>query len=257
MRRRRTSSRGRTSARCSWAETLAPRGNRWRPAEWVKEERAMSTINGRPVLDVVMPPKSGRAVELKKGQHIRITDIDGKQVCDVAVFNMDNLREKLSTSYSRTRYPMKVEGEYVPRDKLTEGDTLMSTLCRPLMTIVKETASIKGVHDTHHRMCNRYLYETNGYGARDGCQEIIAAAVAPYGIASEDLPDTFDLNMNFVHDCANQRWWIREPVNEPGDYVEMRAEMNVLVGLSNCPLDVMVPCNAFNCTPLGVEVFEA
>jgi uncharacterized protein len=216
----------------------------------------MDVATGNQVLDVVMTPKSGRAVELKKGQHIRITDLEGKQVCDVAVFNMENLREKLSTSYSRTRYPMMHVGEYIPRDHLTEGDTLMSTLCRPMMTIVKETAKVKGVHDTHHRMCNRYLYETNGYGPRDGCQEQIAAAVAPYGIASEDLPDTFDLNMNFVHDCLAGRWWIKEPVNEPGDYVEMRAEMDVLVGLSNCPLDVMVPCNAFNCTPLRVEVFD-
>jgi uncharacterized protein len=216
----------------------------------------MDEATGNQVLDVVMPPKSGRAVELTKGQHIRITDLEGKQVCDVAVFNMENLREKLSTSYSRTRYPMKHVGEYIPRDHLTEGDTLMSTLCRPMMTIIKETAKIKGVHDTHHRMCNRYLYETNGYGQRDGCHEQIAAAVAPYGIASEDLPDTFDLNMNFVHDCLAGRWWIKEPVNEPGDYVEMRAEMDVLLGLSNCPLDVMVPCNAFNCTPLRVEVFD-
>jgi len=217
----------------------------------------MGIAHKKKLLDEVMPPKSGRAVELTHGQHIRITDIEGKQVCDVAVFNMGNLREKLSTSYSRTRYPMKVQGDYIPRDHLTEGDTLMSTLCRPLMTIVKETARIKGVHDTHHRMCNRYLYESNGFGPRDGCQEIIAKAVAQYGIASEDLPDTFDLNMNFVHDCAAGRWWIKEPVNEPGDYVEMRAEMDVLVGLSNCPLDVMVPCNAFKCTPLRVEVFEA
>jgi len=216
----------------------------------------MDVATGNQVLDVVMPPKSGRAVELKKGQHIRITDLEGKQVCDVAVFNIENLREKLSTSYSRTRYPMKHVGEYIPRDQLAEGDTLMSTLCRPMMTIVKETAKIKGVHDTHHRMCNRYLYETNGYGPRDGCPEQIAAAVAPYGIASEDLPDTFDLNMNFVHDCLAGRWWIKEPVNEPGDYVEMRAEMDVLLGLSNCPLDVMVPCNAFNCTSLRVEVFD-
>ncbi len=217
----------------------------------------MAPVDGNKVRDVVMPAKSGLAVELKKGQSIRITDIEGKQVCDVAVFNMSNLREKLSTSYSRTRYPMKVVGDYIPRDHLTEGDTLMSTLCRPLMTITRETATIKGVHDTHHRMCNRYLYETNGFGPRDGCQEIIAKAVAPYGIESEDLPDTFDLNMNFTHDCANGRWWIKEPVNEPGDYVEMRAEMDVLIGLSNCPLDVMVPCNAFKCTPLRVEVFEA
>ncbi len=216
----------------------------------------MELADGRTVLDVVMPPKTGLAVEMRNGQTIRITDIEGKQVCDVAVFNMQNFGEKLSTSYSRTRYPMKVVGDYIPRDHLTEGDTLMSTLCRPMMTIARESAKVKGVHDTHHRMCNRYLYESNGYGPRDGCQEIIAAAVAPYGIASENLPDTFDLNMNFVHDCLAGRWWIKEPVNEAGDYVDLRAEMDVLVGLSNCPLDVMVPCNAFKCTPLRVQVFE-
>jgi uncharacterized protein YcgI (DUF1989 family) len=208
------------------------------------------------LLDEVLPPKTGKAVVVKKGQRLRITDLEGKQVCDVAVFNLENLHEKLSTSYSRTRYPMKHTGEYIPRDHLTEGDTLMSTLCRPLMTIVKETAEIKGVHDTHHRMCNRYLYETNGYGPRDGCQEIMAGVMAPYGVASEELPDTFDLNMNFVHDCANGRWWIKEPVNNAGDYVELRAEMDVVVGLSNCPLDVMVPCNAYNCTPLRVQVLQ-
>ncbi len=216
----------------------------------------MESTGAKMVLDQVMPPKSGLALELRKGQTIRITDIEGKQVCDVAVFNLENLHEKLSTSYSRTRYPMHTKGDYIPRDHLTEGDTLMSTICRPMMTITKETAKIKGVHDTHHRMCNRYLYESNGFGPRDGCQEQIARAVAPYGILSEDLPDTFDLNMNFTHDCAAGRWWIKEPINEAGDYVEMRAEMDVLVGLSNCPLDVMVPCNAFKYTPLRVQVFE-
>ena len=63
----------------------------------------MAAVNGKSVSDVVMPPKSGLAVELKRGQSIRITDLEGKQVCDVAVFNMENLREKLSTSSSRTR----------------------------------------------------------------------------------------------------------------------------------------------------------
>src|SRR5260370_28413891 len=57
----------------------------------------------------------------------------------------------------RTRYVPKPGAEYVPRDKLTEGDTLMSTLCRPMMTFVRETPDPKGVHDTHNRMCNRFL----------------------------------------------------------------------------------------------------
>src|SRR6202035_651827 len=100
-------------------------------AERVREGY-MEAVNRTQILDVVMPPKSGKAVVLKAGQSIRITDLEGKQVCDVAVFNLANVREKLSTSYSRTRYPMKVQGDYIPRDHLTEGDALMSTLRRPM-----------------------------------------------------------------------------------------------------------------------------
>jgi len=87
------------------------------------------------IFEKVILGKSGLVVEVVKGRYLRIIDLEGKQVCDMAVFNMHNVREKLSTSYSRTRYVSKIVGEYVPRDKLMEGDTLMSTLCRPMMTI--------------------------------------------------------------------------------------------------------------------------
>ena len=101
----------------------------------------------------------------------------------------------------------------------------MSTLCRPMMTFVKETPEPKGVHDTHNRMCNRYLYESYGFGPRDGCHENIGKAVAPWGLLPEDIPDTMDLFMNYLHDCVRGRWVIGEPVSRPGDYVEFRAEM--------------------------------
>ena len=208
------------------------------------------------VFERVLPPKTGLAVEVKRGQHLRIIDLEGKQVVDMAVFNAHNPREKLSTSYSRTRYLPKPGAEYVPRDKLMEGDTLMSTICRPLMTIVKETPEPKGVHDVHNRMCNRFLYESYGLGVRDGCHEIISQAVAPYGILPEDIPDTMDLFMKYEHDCARGRWVIGEPVSKPGDYIEFRAEMDCIVGLSNCPLDALAPCNAYRCTPVEVDIYE-
>jgi uncharacterized protein len=126
------------------------------------------------ILEHVIPPKLGYALVVTRGQHLRIIDLEGKQVVDMALFNAANPREKLSTSNSRTRYIPKPGAEYVPRDKLTEGDTLMSTLCRPMMTFVKETPEPKGVHDTHNRMCNRYLYESYGFGPRDGCHENIS-----------------------------------------------------------------------------------
>lgn len=210
----------------------------------------------RKVFEQVMPGKSGLAVEVKKGQHLCIIDLEGKQVCDMAVFNKDNLREKLSTSYSRTRYEPKAVGEYIPRDKLMEGDTLMSTLCRPMMTIIQEMNEVKGVHDCHNRMCNRYLYEVQlGIGPQDGCHEIISKSVAPYGLLPEDIPDTLDINMSYTHDCVRHRWVIGEPVSRPGDYIEFRAEMDCVVALSVCPLE-MGPCNAGKSTPMKAEIYE-
>ncbi len=210
----------------------------------------------RKVFERVMPGKTGLAVEVKKGQVLRVIDLEGKQVCDMAIFNRDNLREKLSTSYSRTRYLPKVVGDYVPPDNLKEGDTLMSTICRPMMTIVKETAPVKGVHDCHNRMCNNYLYDVQlGIGPQDGCHEIISKAVASYGLLPEDIPDTFDINMSYTHNCEKGCWIIGEPVSRAGDYVEFRAEMNCLVGLSVCPLEAG-SCHAGKSTPMKVEVYE-
>ena len=202
----------------------------------------------------VIPPKSGLAVEVKQGCRLRVIDIEGQQVVDMAVFNMANLREKLSTSYSRTRYVPAPGDSYVPRDKLLAGDTLMSTICRPMMRIVEETPEPKGVHDVHNRMCCRFLYESHGIGPIDGCHEIISKAVEPYGLLPEDIPDTMDLFMNYHHDCAESCWVIDYPVSKPGDYIEFEALMDCLVGLSNCPMDVLAPCNAYNCTPVKAEI---
>jgi uncharacterized protein len=204
----------------------------------------------------VMPPKTGHAVTVNKGQHLRITDLEGKQVVDVAVFNADNYKEKLSTSNSRTRYVPPPGQEYIPRDHLTEGDSLMSTLCRPMMTIVADTPEPKGIHDVHNRMCNRFLFESHDVPVQDGCHEIISKAVAEYGIAPEEIPDTMDVFMNYQHNCATHRWEILEPVSKPGDYIEFQAEMDCLVGLSNCPEDLLTDCNARNCTPMKIEVLE-
>jgi uncharacterized protein len=206
------------------------------------------------IYEKIMPPESGLAVEVKKGQRLRITDLEGKQVVDMAVFSKANPREKLSTSYSRTRYVPKRGQPYIPRDKLVEGDTLMSSICRPMMTFTKDTNPVKGMHDVHNRMCNFYLYKYQyKVGMRDGCHEIISKAVAPYGIPPEDIPDTFDINMNYHHDCAKGQWVIEDPTSRPGDYVEFRAEMDCIVGLSNCPNE---HCNAGRNKPVKVEVYK-
>jgi uncharacterized protein YcgI (DUF1989 family) len=206
---------------------------------------------------VDLPPKSGLALRVEDGQRLRLIDVEGKQVVDMAVFNARNLREKLSTSYSRTRQPPRSPGDYFARDRLTVGDVLLSNIGQGMMTIVAETQPVKGMHDTHHRMCNRALYDLHGIGPKDGCLEILSGVLAPYGITSEDVPDTFDIHMHYRHDLETGRWHIEEPRSRPGDYIEFEAEMDCLVGLSNCPEDSLTMCNAMRCTPYRVEVYAA
>ncbi len=208
------------------------------------------------VFEQVIPPKAGLALEATAGQLLRVTDLEGQQVVDMALFNRHNLREKLSTSNSRTRYVPPEGEDYKPRDHLTVGHVLRSTICTPMATIIEETPEVKGVHDVHNRMCNSFLYEQYGYGQRDGCHEIISGVVAEYGLLPEDVPDTMDLFMNYQHDCDLGHWVIGAPVTKPGDYIEFRLEMDLLVAFSNCPLDVINACNGYHCTPVKVTVLD-
>jgi uncharacterized protein YcgI (DUF1989 family) len=185
---------------------------------------------------MVLGPSGGTALEVRRGQRLRVTDTRGKQVVDMAVFNRANPREKLSTSYSRSRFDPATVGKFHPRDRLTTGNYLMSTINREMMRMVADTPEVTGMHDAHGRMCNRRLFRVRGKGERDGCHEIIAGAMARYGLLPEDMPDTFDLFMNFHHDCAAGHWVIEQGCSRAGDYVEFAAEMDCIVALSNCPL---------------------
>lgn len=99
-----------------------------------------------------------------------------------------------------------VGADYLTRDKVMQGDTLLSNLCRPLLYFLEETPEQKGIHDTHNSSCNRAFYESAGFGSRDGCHEILSGVLAPYGIRETDLPDTMDLFMN----------WYQTSSSEPG-----------------------------------------
>lgn len=204
----------------------------------------------------VVPAKAGDVVEVAKGQLLRITDLEGKQVVDMAVFNRHNLRDKISTAYSRSRQPHQPGEGYRSLERLSEGHVLLSTICTPLMTIVKETAEPKGIHDTYNRMCNRAYYESFGIPGKDGCLETIGRLMAPYGLQPEELPNPLNVFMNLEHDCANHRWVLEEPVTKPGDFIEFRAEIDCVVAVSNCPDDTITACNGYHCTPVKLEVLD-
>jgi uncharacterized protein len=211
----------------------------------------------RIVYDYILPPKTGCIAYVAPGEILRITDLAGLQVVDMAVFKRSNPRDKLSTSYSRTRYKPKPGEKFVPRDKLLPGDVLLSTICTPLMKITADSAERVGVHDVHHRMCNRELYEYYGHPGRRGCHEVIADLMQPFGLLPEDIPDTMDLFMNYHHDCGRGHWIIEPGVTKAGDFIEFEAISDCIVALSNCPMDVIAPVNGSSLSPVHVQVRES
>jgi hypothetical protein len=203
----------------------------------------MATQMGRIVEDQTLPANSPWARVLQKDQTLRIIDLEGKQAVDFLCYNADDPSERYNAAdtmkYARTIF-------------LTAGHGLYSDMGRRLLTIVEDTC---GRHDTIGGCCSAESNELR-YGVKStpSCRENFLKALQPFGLGKKDI-------------VANLNWFMNVPVNpdgamaiveglsKPGDYVDLRAEMNVLAVISNCP-QTRNPCNDFHPTPIRVVVSE-
>ena len=79
-------------------------------------------------------------------------------------------------------------------------------------------------------------------------------ALADWGFDSRSIPNAFVPFMN-VEVTDDGILEIREPTSSPGDHYDLRAEMDLVIGVSNCPQE-RNPCNGFNPTPIGITLFD-
>ncbi|MFQ5693716.1 MAG: DUF1989 domain-containing protein [Nitrospinota bacterium] len=196
-------------------------------------------IPGEILDDQILAPRGHYGGEVRKGEVFRIIDLEGQQVADFVVFNLNRLEERLSPENT-----VNLNGQVYPR----VGYTLFSDEAGKLMTITADTC---GVHDMLAGACSRFTNELR-YGVPDtpNCRDNFAAAVKPWGLGWKDIP----YNMNVFMNCPIQpdgTYSIEPPKSKAGDYTDFRADMDVLVAVSNCPQE-RNPCNAFNLTPLRV-----
>jgi uncharacterized protein YcgI (DUF1989 family) len=195
-------------------------------------------------VQIQIPPKSAQALRLGRGDVLRVIDIEGLQVADVVAFDATDPREHLSQGFTRANNDMAT---------VKVGDKLFSNLNSPLLTVVEDTV---GVHDLLFPPCSRFLYErVFGVQGKTGCREHLAAALEQYGIGFELVTDPFNAFMNAGIDDAG-RMVISEPHSRPGDHVDLRAERDLIVGVSACAADVN-DCNGGVCTSIGLEVLPA
>ena len=172
-------------------------------------------------------PQCGIAFELPAGHTLRVIDPDGEQVADLIAFSHASPDEWLSSGrtldYNNTIY-------------LTTGHVLYSNRSTPMLAIVEDTV---GRHDFLYTPCSpetfSIIYKTTGH--HPSCFENLAGALRPYGIDPDRIPTTFNIFMN-VDVAPDGTLAIHPPRSKPGDSMTLRAEMDLVVGLTACSAEM-------------------
>jgi uncharacterized protein len=215
------------------------------PLETHKDAMTRFPIPGRTVTQWVIPAKEYSAFLIGKGQVVRFVDIEGKQDVDVVFINQYNLEEHLNLGNSQQIAPGR-------RLMLRKGDVIVSQICSPMVTIVDYSNEY---NLSYSSMCseatNRIRY---GEANTRNCRTNLARALAPWGFSEITIPDAFKPFMKVdIDEEGNQD--LVEPTTVPGDFYDLRAEMDLVVGVSACPQE-RNPTNGWNPTPIGVIVYE-
>jgi urea carboxylase-associated protein 1 len=198
--------------------------------------------------DRIVPAGEGWMHTLKRGQILRLVDVEGNQAADTLFFNAADPSDR----YSATDTIRAQRNLY-----LTTGTRLYSQLGTHLLTIIADTC---GRHDTLGGACAcesnsvRYALEKRFMHA---CRDTYLLQLLEAGPEwdKRDIPHNINFFMNVPVTPAGGLTFA-DGISGPGRYVELRAETDVVALLSNCP-QLNNPCNAYNPTPLRVLIWES
>ena len=203
------------------------------------------------VVDEVCPAGEPWVKVVKKGQVFRIVDLEGNQAVDTLFYNAHDSEERYSATDTVRRQNMLY---------LTTGSRLYSNFGNVMLTITADTC---GRHDTVGGACsaesNTTRYALEKYPMHS-CRDSFLHALAhdpvckQLNMGKRDIPSNINFFMN-VPVSEEGGLDFADGVSAPGKYVEMKAEMDVVVLISNCP-QLNNPCNAYNPTPIRLLVWD-
>lgn len=203
--------------------------------------------SGAAVLNAVVPAGEPWIGTVKAGQFFRIVDMEGNQAVDTLFYSAADREERYSANDT-----IRAQGNIY----LSAGSKLLSNRGNVLLTIVADTC---GRHDTLGGACSaesntvRYaLDKRDMHSCRDSF--LMAITHGHHGLTKRDLASNINFFMN-VSVTTDGELRFADGISAAGRYVEMRAEIDVLVLISNCP-QLNNPCNAYNPTPVRLLVWN-
>jgi uncharacterized protein YcgI (DUF1989 family) len=199
--------------------------------------------------DFVIPAGHGKALVVPRGAVLRIHLVEDKQVGDCCFFNANDHREVFHVGQSWALNVMLGTGN---------AKSFKHFYSKPprenvMLTVVEDT--VRNHWGNMGGRCSRRLYAlTSGDMDHRSCQENLTEALAPHGLSGDDIVDIFNVFMN-VEMQPDGSFTILPPTAIKGDYIDLRAEMDILAAVSACPSERRAT-NDGRAKPLGIRVFS-
>lgn len=196
-----------------------------------------------PIRRFRIDPQTGAAFTIKQGQIIRIIDVEGEQVSDLFCFAKDEIKEYLSSGHTT---------DYNGKLFLSKGDILYSNQSNPMFTIVADQV---GKHIMLYAPCSQEMF-VKSYGvteAHPNCLDNLVTNLKNFGIQASQITTPFNVFMN-IEITREGEISIQSPKSKAGDYIDLQAEMDLIVGVTACSAGA---CNNFEWTPIDVEIYSA
>jgi glycine cleavage system T protein (aminomethyltransferase) len=197
---------------------------------------------GRPREEAVVGPGDARAYEVVAGEWVQIVDVRGCQVSDFLAFRGDRRDVAISNAVTRAL----VDGLFpLPGQSFYDGEG------EPLLELVEDTV---GRHDTFGLACNREYYEALGFPDHRNCTDNFNRELAVFGFAPRRFWEPVNFFFNTRIGADGRAVDVEPALSKAGDYVLLRADVDLVVASSACPDDVLAT-NGFDPTEIMVRVF--
>jgi urea carboxylase-associated protein 1 len=204
---------------------------------------AWEQVPGMIVSSEVIAARGGWSREIAAGQVLRLVDLEGRQAVDFLCYSARDYEDRYAAADT-----MKLNGSIF----IGKGTVLYSVNCNPMFTVLEDLC---GLHDTIGGCCSSALNRRR-YGKPDdpSCRQNFLAELARYGMGPRDMVANVNFFM-YVPVGADGAMDMGPGRSRPGDYVDLRAEMDVLAVISNCP-QVNNPVNDFKPTPVRAILYQ-
>lgn len=189
----------------------------------------------------IIPPRSGVSFLLKKGQRLKVVDLQGEQVSDLVCFNLHDKSEYLSSG--RTI-------DYAETIFLTSGHPFYSNRSNIMFDMIEDTV---GRHDFLLTPCSADTFRII-YGHEQphpGCFGNLCEALKDQGIVPDAIPISFNIFMHVTIDSETGKVSVLPPKSHAGDYIVIQARMDLVVGLTACSAEMS---NNYAFKPIGYQI---